>query len=279
MTGAQPGVRREAASPYGEWADAIDQLISYRYLASRPRALGRNHAENWLLLRHDLCGTGGVLAAPLAIAMLDAAGINVDPINVLALTHIDVHVLDPAVDVREVHFRSHVTREARSQVFTESTMFDADDPDRAIGFGTANWSVIVPTTGEFRYPQPGAGIADSVDAPPLWAAFTGRRRGDGLLEVPGLSPLIGTERLHHGPMFVITEAAALDAIARRLGDVPVAVEHLAMSIVSPGRRGPFVAHPTWLGEGRGTIGCRVELRDEGFHGRVVARTFLRARSA
>ena len=279
MTSAQPAVRREAASPYGEWADAIDQLVSYRYLASRPHALDRDHAENWLLLRHDLRGTGGVLAAPLAIAMLDAAGINVDPVNVLALTHVDVHVLDPAVDVREVYFRSHVTREARSQVFTESTLFDADDPGRAIGFGTANWSVIVPTTGDFRYPQPGSGIPDSPDAPPLWEAFTGRRRSDGLLEIPGLSPQIGTERLHHGPMFVITEAAALDAIGRRLGGAPVAVEHLGMSIVSPGRRGPFVAHPTWVGGAHDVIGCRVELRDEGVHGRAVARTFLRARAA
>jgi acyl-coenzyme A thioesterase PaaI-like protein len=269
MTTAQPTVRREAASPYGEWADAIDQLISYRYLASRP----------WLLMRRDLRASGGVLAAPLAIAMLDAAGINVDPIHVLALTHIDLQLLDPALDVREVHLHSHVTREARSQVFTETTMFDADDQNRAVGFGTANWSVIVPTTGEFHYPEAGAGIADSPDAPPLWEAYTGRRRPDGLLEIPGLSPLIGTERLHHGPMLVISEAAALAAVVERLGDVPLAIEHLAMSIVSPGRAGPFVTHAELIGEQRQVIGCRVELRDEGVDDRVVARTFLRVRAA
>ncbi len=79
-------------------------------------------------------------------------------------------------------------------------------------------------------------------------------------------------------MSVITEATALEAVGDRLGDVPLAVENLAMSIVSPGRRGPFVAHPALIGDGREVIGCRVELRDEGMDGRVVARTFVRVRA-
>jgi len=66
----------------------------------------------------------------------------------------------------------------------EGVEIEVGGPAPAIGFGTANWSIIVPTTGEFRYPEPGAGIADSPDAPPLWEAFTARRRSDGLLEIP-----------------------------------------------------------------------------------------------
>jgi acyl-coenzyme A thioesterase PaaI-like protein len=273
-----PGDRREASSPYGEWADAVGDLMSYRYLASRPRALDRDRAENRLTIRGDLRTTGGLLAAPLAIAMLDTAGVNVDPINVLALTQVEVHVIDPALDVGAVAFHGHVTREARSQVFTETRMVDASDASRAVGFGTANWSIIVPTTGDFRYPEPGEGIPDDGTAPPLWEAYTGRRRADGRLEIPGLSPLVGTERLHHGPMLVVSEAAALDAAGAHFDGRPLAVEVLATSIVSPGRSGPFVAGASVLAGTTDAIGCRVELRDEGRDDRLVARTFLRIRA-
>ena len=78
--------RREAADPWGEWAGSRGVLMSYAYLASRPRAVDRTHAENLLEIRPDLrTPTGAALAAPLAIAMLDTAGINVDPVNILAL--------------------------------------------------------------------------------------------------------------------------------------------------------------------------------------------------
>jgi hypothetical protein len=46
--------RREAASPYGEWADSIDALMTYRYLASRPHMIDRSHAEGLMELRSDL---------------------------------------------------------------------------------------------------------------------------------------------------------------------------------------------------------------------------------
>jgi acyl-coenzyme A thioesterase PaaI-like protein len=270
--------RRESASPYGEWADS--DLMSYRYLASAPRALDRDHSENRLRLRRDLRAGGGVLAAPVSIAMLDAAGINVDPINVLALTHIDIDVFDGAHDVAELQFRSQVTREARTMVFTEAVVTDAADPTRLVAFGTANWSVITPTPpGDFRYPEPGEGIPDSPEVPPLWEAYTGRRRDDGRLVIPGLSPEVGTMRLHHGPMSVVTEAAALEAARLDVGDDDFRVEHLAMSLLTPGRTGPFVAHPEVVGSSATSVGVRVELRDEGHDDRLVARTWVRLRRA
>src|SRR3954453_22520318 len=71
--------RREAASPFGEWASSGDALMSYRDLASRPRAIDRSPAEGLMQLRPDLrTSAGAVLSAPLTIAMLDVAGINVD---------------------------------------------------------------------------------------------------------------------------------------------------------------------------------------------------------
>ncbi len=276
---SQPTDRREAASPFGEWADAHDSLMTYRYLASRPHMLDRTHAEGLMALRPDLrTAADAVLAAPLAIAMLDVAGINIDRLWILALTQIDVEVLDPATDVGEVYLSGQVIKEARSQIFTEVRIYDSADRDRAIGFGTANWSVICPTPEGFFYPEPGRGVEGMTDVPPLWQAYTGRRRTDGLLEIPGLRPEIGTDRLHHGPMLVVTEAAALQAAAEAVGTDALAVEHLGVTIVAPGRSGPFVATPVFVQVRADTVGCRVELRDEGRDSRLVASAFVRMRT-
>lgn len=45
---------------------------------------------------HRLGDGRNLLAAPVAIAMLDTAGINIDRRHQLALTHVEVQLLDPA---------------------------------------------------------------------------------------------------------------------------------------------------------------------------------------
>jgi hypothetical protein len=271
--------RREAVSPFGEWAGSVDALISYRYLASRPRAIDRTHAEGLMEIRSDLrTPAGAVLAAPLTIAMLDVAGINVDRIWILALTQTNVEILDAGADVGEIYLRGQITSEARSQIFTETRIYDAADHDHLIGFGTANWSVICPTPEGFQYPAPGCGVEKMTELPPLWQAYTARRRADGLLEIPGLRPEIGGERLHHGPMLVVTEAAAIEAAAEALGTDALAVEHLGLTIVAPGRSGPFVARPVLVAVREDTVGCRIELRDGGRDDRLVATAFVRLRA-
>jgi hypothetical protein len=270
--------RREAADPFGEWAGSKDVLMSYRYLASAPRAVDRTHAENLLRIRRDLRTPGGaMLAAPLAIAMLDAAGVNVDPVNILALTQVNITVIDHGRGVDDVFVAGRVATEARSQIFTEASFYDSGDRETLIGLGSANWSVICPTPDGFVYPEPGEGVDDTSDVPPLWQAYTGRRRDDGLFEIPGLRPEIGAERLHHGPMLVVAEAAAIDAGARGIGTDVVGVDQLAMTIVAPGRVGPFVAVPVSVGTSGDVGACRVELRDAGRDDRVVATTVVRMR--
>jgi hypothetical protein len=268
--------RREAADPFGEWASSKDDLMSYRYLASAPHPVDRTHAENLLRIRRDLRTPGGaMLAAPLAIAMLDAAGVNVDPVNILALTQVNLTVIDHGERINQALLAGRVTTEARSQIFTEVAIHDAGDRDKLIGLGSANWSVICPTPEGFAYPCPGDGVDETGDIPPLWQAYTGRRRDDGLLEIPGLRPEIGAERLHHGPMLVVTEAAAVDAGSRVLGTDDVGVDQLTMTIVSPGRLGPFVAVPVSIGASGDMAACRVELRDVGREERLVATTVVR----
>ena len=270
--------RREAADPFGEWASSRGVLMSYTYLASAPRPIDRTHAENLLHIRRDLRTAGGeMLAAPLAIAMLDAAGVNVDPVNILALTQVNVTIIDHGGEVDDVFVAGRVATEARSQIFTESSFYDSGDREKLVGLGSANWSVICPTPEGFVYPEPGDGVDETSDVPPLWQAYTGRRRADGLLEIPGLRPEIGAERLHHGPMLVVTEAAAIDAGARALGSDDVGVDQLTMTIVAPGRVGPFVAVPVSVGTSGDVAACRVELRDGGRDDRVVATMVVRMR--
>ena len=278
MTEPDTAARREAADPFGEWASSKDALMSYRYLASAPRAVDRTHGENQLHIRRDLrTPAGAILAAPLAIAMLDAAGVNVDPVNILALTQVNITVIDDGRDIDDVFVAGRVATEARSQIFTEASFFDAADPGMLVGLGSANWSVICPTPDGFAYPEPGEGVDETSDIPPLWQAYTARRRADGLLEIPGLRPEIGADRLHHGPMLVVTEAAALEAGAEALATDQVCVDQLISTLVAPGRVGPFVAVPVSVGASGDSAACRVELRDGGRDDRVVATTVVRMR--
>ena len=250
--------------------------MSYAYLRSRPRAIDSTHADNLLELRADLrTPAGAVMAAPLAIAMLDAATINLESMKVLAVTQVGVDIIDCAIDVREVLLTSQVTTVARSQTFTEARMYDADDPGRAIGFGTANWSVFGPAPCRFCLPEPAPVQGARSGWPPLWQAYAGRRRPDGLLEIPCLELEVGAERLHHAPMLVVTEAVALEYGVHTLGTDSLMVDHLTMTFVAPGRIGPFVATPVFCAVEADTVGCRVELRDEGRGNRLVAATFVR----
>ena len=60
--------------------------------------LKTTEAEGWITIRRDLRGSVGLLAAPLGIALIDTAGINVDPLAVVSPTRIDVHLFEPAAD-------------------------------------------------------------------------------------------------------------------------------------------------------------------------------------
>jgi len=255
----------------------MDQLVSYRYVGCSSVLLDRTHAEGRMQLRRDLRNPGGLLGAPLAIAALDTAGINIDRYYHLALTRIDVHVLEPATDVDRVRIDGHVLREARTQVFTGATIVDAAEPTRAIAFATADWAVLAPTPDGFEYTDPGHGVPDTPDLPPLAEAYDARPRSGGGFVIEGLSARVGIDTLHHGPILVSLEAAALEAAAARTGSGALRIEHLSVRLVSAGRCGPFVATAEVVPLRGDTVACRAELRDEGVDGRVVATAILRAR--
>jgi hypothetical protein len=264
-----------APDPRGNWAPSRGVLMSYAYLGSRPEAIDRTHADNVLRLRADLRTRAGALtAAPLAIAMLDAAVVNVESMHVRAVTQVDVSIVDCAIDVERVLLSGAITAEARSHLFTEARISDADDPGRQIGFGTANWAIVGTTPQRFCFPEPIAVASRTAVLPPLWQAYSGRRRTDGLLEIPRLLE-VGAERLHYAPMLVVSEAVALGQAARTLGTDELTVDCLSMTMVAPGRVGPFVAAPVFCAVDTDTVGCRVELRDAGRENCLVAAAFVR----
>jgi len=257
----------------------MDQLVSYRYLGCSSVVQDRSHAEGQMRLRRDLRTPAGPLGAPLAIAALDTAGINIDRYHHLALTRIDVHIFDAATDVETVRINGSVLREARTQVFTEATIHDRDDPRRTVASATADWAVLAPTPEGFEYTDPGPGVPDTPDLPPLAAAFDARPRSEGGFVIEGLSPRVGADLLHHGPILVALEATALEVAAAHTGTDRLRVEHLATRLVSAGRTGPFVATAEVLPVRGETVACRAELRDEGADGRVVATAIMRAEPA
>ena len=198
--------------------ESSTELITYRYVGCSSVLVDRHHAQGRMAIRRDMRLPGGaLLTAPLAIAMLDTAGINIDPYYHAACTHIDVHLWDPGRDVDEIQILGTVRREARTAVFTEALFTDAAQPERVLGAGTVGWSIIGATPPGFSYRDPGRGLTDSADLPALAAGFGAEELGDGRFRLGGLSGLVGTEVLHHGPILVMSEAAATASVRSSAG--------------------------------------------------------------
>ena len=259
-----------------EWRKGVSALISYRYLGTFSESHGRHEAEGWVRTRSDMRGRVGLKAAPLGIALLDTAGINVDPIAVVSPTRIDLHLFEPAIDVAEVHLQGRVIREGRSQMFTESRLTDAADRDRVIGFGSTHWAVAGPNPG-FNYVDSRPGAPESDDLPPLHEPFGARWRDDGELEIPELRPELGRGGLHQGPFQVIPETAAMKAAAEAAGDDRFWTEHQGTSIVSRGVGAPLVTSTEVLLVTDATVHVRVELRAEGADDKLCSTTLCRFR--
>jgi acyl-coenzyme A thioesterase PaaI-like protein len=266
----------EPAEHWAAWKRSLGEggLISYRYVGCSSSARSRHTAEGGMRLRNDLRTAGGLLVAPLGIALLDTAGINVDPIGRCAPTQVDVTVLEPAHDVAAVRIFGEVVREGRSQMFTQGRFEDAACPGRVIGFGTTSWAVLAPTPPGFVYVDPGPGVPDAPDLPPFVEAFGVTRRGtDGGYELAGLSPQVGVDALHQGPIQAMLEAAALDIARAAAGTDGIYAEHTGTTIVQRGKTGPFVATASVLAAHGPTVACRAELRDHGEDERLVATGF------
>ena len=261
----------------GVFTESMGDLVTYRYVGCQSVLHDRDHAEGWTTLRSHLRGPGSVRGTTLAISMLDTAGINVDRVYLLALTHVGIQLYDPALDVARLHTLGTVTRWARTQVFTECRFEDAERPDRVIGTGSAAWSVIEATPDGFEYTDMGSGYPDDPGTPTMTDAF-------GLEPVPGggyrllaLSTRVGSEALHHGPMLAGAEQSALDAAAAATGSDALALQAWDLRIVRAGRQAPFTVTAEVVAATRSTVACRTEMVDAA--GQPIAVSHLSFRRA
>lgn len=253
----------------GVWAETMRDLISYRYFGTQSVLHDRSHSTGSMPIRSDMRIPGGMLMAPIAIGMLDAAGNNIDRLYHLGLTQIDVHLFEGGQDVNRAGFDSEVVREARTQIFTEAKIRD-EASGRVLGQGTANWAIINPTPEGFVYTDPGPGPADEPPMPPLFEVFEAEPLSDGGYMIPGMSPRIGVDTLHHGSILVVMEAAAVDIIDDELGAILIRPQMLSCRIIRAGRKGPFIIRSELYARNDRVITCRSTFVDQGRGNETVA---------
>jgi acyl-coenzyme A thioesterase PaaI-like protein len=267
---------QEVTQEQRQWQAQVASLVSYRYLGTYSETRARDRAEGWVRIRSDMQGPVGLLAAPLGIALLDTAGINVDPLAVVSPTRIDLEIFEPGPDIAEIHLDGRIIREGRSQFFTEGRLTDAADRTRVVAIGGTHWAVSGPNPG-FRYVDSRPGVAESADLPPLYEPFGARLRDDGNLEIPVMTPELGRNSLHQGPFQVVSEAAAMLTAHDIAGTDKFWIQHQGTSLISRGIGAPFVTSSEPVRITDESVTVRVELKAEGDGGRVCSVSVCRFR--
>jgi hypothetical protein len=257
-----------------------DGLISYWYLG---RAFNQAVDPDTMRLRRDMRNaTGGIMAAPLAIAAPETGGWR-DREAVPAPVTYGLHIVDDARGVETIRVSRATVRRGSRMGFSRSEITDAADPSRLIAVTTGVGVKIGDAPPSFRPVDapPDAPLDD--DLPPLHVVFGAQRHADGW-RLPALMPRLASTSasLHLGPIHVVFEAAATEVASELAGSVAVQVEDWDVHFVAPGRVGPFlVLTQGWAGR-LGRVAVRLTLVDEGRDGDAVAAcaaTFRRAEPA
>jgi hypothetical protein len=249
-----------------------DGLMTYRYLGTRAD-LATGGRQGGMNIRRDLRNpAGGLLAAPLSIALADVRGVEGDAAGVPAPVLSTVHMLDDGRDVTAVRVISGKGHAGRTLSFGgQALVVDANNPDRVIAVTEGIGVQLAEAPPGYRYVDPGPGVPDSPDLPPLHEAFGARRRGDGW-ELPELTQQIGSTSgsLHHGPTQIVLEAAALELTAASAGTDQLQIEDWTVMFTSRGKIGPFVTSGSVTTGGLGRYAARMTLVDTGNQDRVIA---------
>jgi len=258
-------------SRYGKWANTMDALVSYRYLGCRSELLDRDHAVGRMPIRTDMRWSGGLRGAPLAIAMLDTAGINIDRIVFGALTHIAIRVHDDADGVGTLRTDGEVVRLSRRAVFTEGVMCDADDPSRVLARCSADWVNLGDVAEGFDYTDPGPGVPDTPPMPPLHEAYFVDANEDGSFTIPRLRIEIGDQLLHHGPNLVALDAQSIVLAEAEAPGARLGLRTFDIRLIRGGERPPFVTRSRGSGRTGDRVWAAAELVDDGGAGQVISR--------
>lgn len=255
-----------------------DGLMTYRYLGTQAD-LDRGGRGGGMNIRRDMRNpAGGLMAAPLSIALADASGVEGDAVSVPAPVMTSVHLLDDGHDVRAIRVIAGDTPGHRGRQLSfggTSLVVDANDPQRILAVtesvGVSLGEIPEGARGGYQYVDPGPGMPDSPDLPPLHEAF-GATKSDGTWQLPELTQRIGSTSgsLHHGAIQILLEAVAFELATEAAGTDQLQIEEWTVMYMSRGKVGPFPAVGSAIGGNLGRQVVRVQLRDDGSGSRLCA---------
>jgi hypothetical protein len=152
-----------------------------------------------------------------------------------------------------------------------AVVLDAANPDRLLAITQGMGVEMAAAPPGYRYVDPGEGVADTPDLPPLHEAFGARRGADGW-ELPELTQRIGSTSgsLHHGPTQILLEAAASEMAAKAAGTDQLQIEDWTVMYTARGKIGPFVTSGTVTGGNLGRYVAQMRLVDRGNSDRLIA---------
>lgn len=219
---------------------------------------------------------GGIRAASLGLAM--EHGMPLLARVVAVPVAISVHLRGTGRESGHVRIATRVARLGRTMMFTESIF--SGDLGRTVGFGMIAWSVSGPVQ-EGQVPPaslPPAGQQQIVPVPDA-LGLQPVLEGDGC-SLSAISPDISGPGgvLHAGAIQILCEEAAHVAARRALAIGEVTTRDCVFHLLAAGRAGPFVARASFLASGTDGADLRVELRDEGRDGCLVALAEVRSAS-
>lgn len=249
-------------------------LLTYRYLGRRSQTMHKLSYEGMLIRRDMRNASGGLKAAPLAIASAEAGGwtdFNAVPAPILH----SITLLDAGRDIREIRINRTRLRVGKTMGFTSSTIIDEADPNRVLatthGIGVKLGEA--PKGEEADKPlEIGEQIPDSPSLPPLHEVFGGYRTPEGTWALPKMRvdnrSTSGT--LHLGPMHIIFEAASDELMEKAAGTNLTQVEQWDVMFIAPGLVGPFVVTGEVDTGSLGRTTVRMKLHDQGNGDRLIA---------
>jgi hypothetical protein len=266
----------DAVQAKREFEQSYRALLTYRYFGKGNTHLDRGVERELMPLRRDMRNsTGGIMAAPLCIAAVEPWWLDHQDIAAMvAPVTMTYSVIDAAYDVRQVEVLREVIGVGRRMGFSRALVVDADDIDRVIAISTGSGFDLGVVPEGFRpIDNPVHHFDDAADLPPLGEVFGVRRDDDGTMVIDQLTPELGAPNraLHQGPINILMEAAAIDALERSEGTTAFQVDHWTVQFIKPGDVGPFRATASvFAARGGGRCGVDVTLVDDGRAGRTVA---------
>jgi hypothetical protein len=243
-------------------------LLTYWYLG---RGFNQLEDPDTMRLRPDMRNaSGGVMAAPLAIAAPETGGWR-DRDVVPAPVAYGLHIVDTARDVSVVRVARSTVRQGRKMGFSRSEIVDANDPVRTIAITTGIGVTLGDAPAGFTPVDLPPDLPTTDDLPPLHVVFGATRDADGW-RLPPLGPRHASTSasLHIGPIHVAFEAAAMERASELAGTDALQAEDWDVHFVAPGTVGPFLVLVDAVTGRDRRIACRLTLVDEGRDHGVVA---------